>query len=208
MMRLLLKPVHLLTELSGVYALGQWVGRPTTRRFRKLFRRHVPLAPHDRVLDLGCGIGGYRDCFVGDYHGIDINPQYVETCRARHRGRFDVMDCTDLRFADASFDHVVTIATTHHLSDEELVRTVREALRVCAPGGMLHVIDAILPVSPNFTFKRLYFRADRGRHPRELGTLLDVVGRGGEVAEVWTKTGPLHDTCYLRVVAAPPQAAE
>jgi SAM-dependent methyltransferase len=46
------------------------------------------VGPHDNVLDVGSGIGQFRDHlekagFKGAYHGIDLIPDYVEHCRAR-----------------------------------------------------------------------------------------------------------------------------
>jgi SAM-dependent methyltransferase len=109
------------------------------------------------------------------------------------------MDCTRLGFPERSFDEVVTIATTHHLDDAQLARMVGEALRVCRPGGHLHIIDAILPVSPNFLFKRVWFRLDRGAFPRTTDDLVAGVEQAGRVIRRNMLTGPLHDTIYLRV---------
>ena len=128
--------------MSGVYALGQLVGRPTTKRFRELFQQNVRIAESNRVLDMGCGIGGFRSMFGGVYHGIDVNPRYIETARKLHSGMFEMMDCTELKFAENTLDHVVTIATTHHLSDLQLIQTVRESLRVYNTDGCLHAISA------------------------------------------------------------------
>jgi SAM-dependent methyltransferase len=151
------------------------------------------------LLDLGCGVGGYYECFTGRYHGIDINPHYIATAQGRYAGDFRVMSCTELKFAAGTFDHVISIATTHHLSDEELIRTVNEARRVCRPGGAVHIVDAVLPPTKKELFKYLWFRMDRGHYPRPLDTLLRVVNRAGRVTKVKTLASPLHNTCYLRI---------
>ena len=200
-LRAALSPLYRILELAGLYSLNQRLGRPTTDRFRALIADNLALDAATSLLDLGCGTGNYRDCFPGAYTGIDINPAYIEQC-ATLPGRFETMDCTRLRFADRSFDEVVTIATTHHLDDAQLARMVGEALRVCRPGGHLHIIDAILPVSPNFVFKRVWFRLDRGAFPRTAEHLVAGVEEAGRVTRRNMLTGPLHDTLYLRV--APP----
>lgn len=197
--RAALSPFYRLLERSGFYALGQFVGRPTTDRFRRLLARNLTAGVDTSVLDLGCGIGNYRDCFIGRYTGIDVNPIYIENARAALPGRFETMDCTRLGFSDGAFDEVVTIATTHHLDDGEVTRMVTEALRACRHDGHLHIIDAIMPVSPNFAFKRFWFNLDRGRFPRSLDTLLACVARGGAIVRHEVLTGPLHDTVYIRV---------
>jgi SAM-dependent methyltransferase len=199
MLRQLSSPLYKLLERSGVYALGQWIGQPTVKRFRQLIRENIALSPQETLLDLGCGVGGYRECFTGRYHGIDINPHYISTAQARYAGDFRVMSCTDLEFKPGIFDHVVTIATTHHLSDDELVRTVTEARRVCRRGGVVHIIDAVLPTTYRDLFKYLWFRMDRGNFPRPLDALMRLANKAGRVTTVKTLSSPLHLTCYLRI---------
>ena len=191
--------IHKMLEVPTVYHINQQIARSTTNRFRKLMMTNLPSSPGRRVLDLGCGLGAYRDCFSQNYTGIDINPAYLERARLTGPGRFECMDCTDLQFPESSFDDVVTIATTHHLDDVQVIKMTQEALRVCEPHGHLHIIDAILPVSENFTFKTFWFRLDRGRFPRELSHLLMLARRAGNLVHHEVLTGPLHDTVYIRV---------
>jgi ubiquinone/menaquinone biosynthesis C-methylase UbiE len=192
-------PLYKMFEFPVIYHLTQQIGRPTTDRYRNLITQNLPSASGKCILDLGCGVGAFRDCFSQSYTGIDINPAYVERARSTLPGRFETMDCTDLQFPDASFDEVVTIATTHHLNDEQVLKTIHEALRVCRPDGQFHIVDAILPVSANFVFKTLWFRLDRGRFPRQLPHLLALARRAGNVLHDEVLTGPLHDIVYIRV---------
>jgi SAM-dependent methyltransferase len=199
-LELVLYPVNKTLELPIVYAASQILARPTTDRFRKLIAANLKLAPDAKILDLGCGVGAFRDCFSALYTGIDINPMYIKQARALLSGAFAVMDCTSLGYPDESFSEVVTIATTHHLNDDQLAKMVKDALRVCRPGGHFHVLDAILPVSPNL-FKNVWFGLDRGRFPRKLDVLLGTLGRAGNVAYHEVITGPLHDVVYIRMGA-------
>ena len=198
-MRSVLAPIYKLLELSGAYALNQRIGKPTTDRFRRLVARNVSMPHAGRILDLGCGIGNYRDSFIGDYYGIDIHAEYIEQARTRLNGRFAVMDCTKLNFSDGFFDNVVTIATTHHLDDVQFVQMVQESLRVCTSAGRLHVVDAILPVTPSFVFKRLWFSMDRGAFPRRLEHMLQLAEAAGFVTHHEINPGPLHDTAYIQI---------
>jgi SAM-dependent methyltransferase len=181
-----------------VYAVSQTFARPTNDRFRKLVTANVKLAPDAKILELGCGVGAYRDCFSGLYTGIDLNPGYVMRAQASLSGTFTIMDCTSLSYPDESFDEVVTIATTHHLNGDQLAMMVQEALRVCRLGGHLHVVDAILPLSPNL-FKSVWFGLDRGRFPRKLDLLLAILGRAGNLQHYEVLKGPLHDVVYARI---------
>jgi ubiquinone/menaquinone biosynthesis C-methylase UbiE len=178
------------------------MGRPTHHHQDKaVIQENIHISPAQRALDLGCGPGIHRHCFTGTYCGIDINPRYIEAARQRHQGEFLVMDCTALELSAGTFDHVVSIATTHHLSDPELVQTIQEAGRVCKADGIIHILDAVLPLKPGQLFKEAYFRLDRGRYPRRLDALVNVMMKAGKVALVKTKTGPLHDLCYVRMEA-------
>jgi SAM-dependent methyltransferase len=194
-----LKTVHAVSRLPGAYGLQQYLAYPTTSRFRVLLGRHVRIASQQRVLDLACGIGTYRDLLGGEYCGVDINPAYIEAARRRHTGTFEVMDSADLRYAAELFDHVVTIAATHHLDDRQLDAAVESALRVCLPGGFVHVLDAVLPETGNQTFKRLWFRLDAGRYPRSRASLRSMLASRGRIEHEDLIGGPLHDCAYFRV---------
>src|SRR5215475_1762986 len=91
-----MKIVHRLLEWPGVYAVNQLLARPTTDRFRQLIRERVGDTSQRRVLDVGCGIGNYRNSFGKNYVGVDNNPDYIETARRCFAGRFEVMDAADL----------------------------------------------------------------------------------------------------------------
>jgi SAM-dependent methyltransferase len=181
------------------YRFTQFFGFTTIRRYRTLIATHVPQGPERRVLEIGCGLGASRDLFAGDYTGIDINPEYIAwTCR-RHGGSFAVMDAGRIAFAADAFDDAVSIATAHHLSDDQLASLVGNAVQVASG---FHLIDAILPISPKHRFKAAFFRMDRGQYVRSFDQLRDIVGRNGHIEFCETLEGPLHDVCYIRVARA------
>jgi SAM-dependent methyltransferase len=186
-------------RLPLVFRLQQRAARPTTTRFRAMLARHVQIDEHQRVLDVACGPGNYREVLQGRYYGCDINAAYIDEARKRHEGQFDVMDCCDLTYADSFFDHVVSIAATHHFDDAQLGAMISGALRVCRPDGLLHVVDAILPVSGNRLFKRLWFSLDVGRFPRTREQLHLRLSRHGTIKRVEVVPGPLHDCVYFQV---------
>jgi ubiquinone/menaquinone biosynthesis C-methylase UbiE len=168
-----------------------------------LLVEEVPISAETKVLDLGCGTGATRKLIPGNYVGIDINPDYIASAkRIRSGGEFIAMDATKLSFPDASFDQVISVATTHHLDGEQLQAMALEALRVVRPGGAFHIIDAILPVNPRDRAKEMFFRMDRGRFPRKLEDLVATVSRAAGVARTRVLNGPMHDVAYLKVVGA------
>jgi ubiquinone/menaquinone biosynthesis C-methylase UbiE len=201
-LRSLLTPFYDLLDRAEVYALLQKVGRPTTRRFRALLRKHVvgALRPGASIVDLACGEGAYRELFPATYSGVDINPDYIAAALRRYGGSFQVMDCTHLQFADASFDHAVTIAGTHHFDDESLLAMLAEAQRVVKQGGSVHIIDAVLPLNKLHLWKELWFRMDRGLYPRRAERLNALIARAGKIDAMELVRGPLHDVIYVRLV--------
>jgi SAM-dependent methyltransferase len=208
MMRAVMAPLYRAAEHAKGYALAQWVSQPTTDRFRALIRSRVTPGPGETLLDVGCGPGHYRSSFACDYSGIDINPDYIRMASSHLDGRFMVMDGTRLEFDDETFDHVVSVATLHHLTDEQVVQMVREAMRVCKPSGRVHLLDAILPITPNFGFKRVVFRLDRGGYPRTYEHLCAVIAKAGPISSRETMAGPLHDVAYVGVTPGASRAAQ
>ena len=191
----MLRSFHQLQESARGYSLTQFFGLPTIRRYRALVRQHVPQDPRRRILEIGCGIGSARPLFTSDYTGIDINPDYIEKARRKLSGRFYVMDAAQMPFEPNTFDDAISIATAHHLTDEQLSAMVSKAVTVAF---CLHILDAILPISPNRWFKSALFQMDRGRYVRTFDQLRGIVGRNARVEYQQLVEGPLHDVCYIR----------
>jgi hypothetical protein len=112
------------------------------------------------------------------------------------------MDASKLSFPSHSFDEAITIATTHHFTDQELVSVVAGTLSVVRGGGAFHIIDAVLPFSSNIAFKTFLLNLDRGRYPRQIEHLVELVSNAGRVATQDVLAGPLHDIAYIRVAAS------
>lgn len=91
----------------------------------------------ERVLDLGCGAGGFSTVVPGEYVGLDLNPNYIAFARRRFgnpRRRFELRQLADLDGRE-HFDKAIMASVLHHLSDDEadavlalLARIVRTRL--------------------------------------------------------------------------------
>jgi len=93
------------------------------------------------VLEVGSGRGGgaafvARTLGPSRVVGVDVSPRAVALCRARHAVpalSFEVGNAEQLGFADASFDAVLNVESSHCYGD--LGAFVREVRRVLRPGG-------------------------------------------------------------------------
>lgn len=110
------------------------------------------IAPGDRVLDAGCGIGGsslwlavQRSASV-----VGITPVNSQVQRARanvqrrgvaHRVSIECADYTATGYAAASFDVVWALESVCHAHDKALF--YREAARLLRPGGRLVMAEYI-----------------------------------------------------------------
>jgi SAM-dependent methyltransferase len=135
----------------------------TGEEFLGYFRALAGLQSHDRVLDVGCGIGRMARVLVpvleppGSYDGFDIVARGITWCRLHYVDtpvpfRFHHADlrnaaynpggaqaAVDYRFpfADGSFDLVVATSLFTHVLAGVADRYLAEAARVLATGGRL-----------------------------------------------------------------------
>lgn len=104
-----------------------------------------------RVLDVGCGTGTLLTMIKRLEPGIEVvglDPDPKGLARARRKAqqeglsiKFDQGYSDELPYPEASFDRVFSSFMFHHLRVEQRERTLREARRVLAPGGSLHLLD-------------------------------------------------------------------
>lgn len=148
------------------------------------------------VLEIGCGTGNLavlaqRTHPAATVVGIDPDPSAVriaqrKAARARLDVGFEVGFAERLPYADASFDRVLSAMMLHHLDPEQQRLALREARRVLAPHGSLHLVDLGGGGAPTHGFiARRLARASHshGDDAEQLHTVLDDAGFT-EVAEV------------------------
>ncbi len=149
-----------LVHLTGA---GPELFAEVARRHMRQLRRHVPIAPHHHVLDVGCGVG--RDAIAltrtvvppGSYLGVDVIGRSIAWCAAnvtpRHPhfrfAHFDVRDALHnpggtlapdaVRFpaADGSIDRIFLHSVFTHMLEPGLTLYLREFRRLLAPGGLV-----------------------------------------------------------------------
>ncbi|XP_066525502.1 phosphoethanolamine methyltransferase isoform X2 [Hoplias malabaricus] len=127
---------------SGYVSTG---GQSTTKEFVDLLN----LSPGQKVLDVGCGIGGGDFYMAKNYRvevlGMDLSANMVEIAMERAvqekipAVQFEVSDATKRTFPESSFDVVYSRDTILHISNKpELFRKFHSWLK---PGGKLLITD-------------------------------------------------------------------
>jgi SAM-dependent methyltransferase len=153
----------------------------TGDEFLRHFRELGALRAHDRVLEIGCGIGRMARVLVpvlrppGSYDGFDVVDSGIAWCQERYRGtpapfRFlhadlrnsaynpgGALDPGTYRFpyADEAFDLVIATSLFTHLLPEAAAHYLAESARVLAPGGRVFttwlLYSAARPAPATFT---------------------------------------------------------
>ncbi|XXG80018.1 hypothetical protein AAC387_Pa09g0974 [Persea americana] len=114
----------------------------------KEFVVKLELKPGQKVLDVGCGIGGgdfyMAENFDVEVVGIDLSVNMVSFALERAIGRncsveFEVADCTKKSYPDNAFDVIYSRDTILHIQDKPaLFRTFYKWLK---PGGKVLISD-------------------------------------------------------------------
>jgi SAM-dependent methyltransferase len=111
--------------------------RAVLRAVECRFMARVPITP--RVLDIGCGDGHFASIAYDQLPidvGIDVMARDLPEAKNRPGVYREVMfaSATELPFADASFNTVVSNCVIEHIPDNDAV--LREISRVLKPGGV------------------------------------------------------------------------
>ena len=123
-------------------------GRAATQTFLD----QLDLAPHDHVLDVGCGLGGASRFAAERYGcrvtGIDLTHDYVRTGQVLcewvgldERISLDRGDATDTPYRDGAFDKAFMLHVGMNIENKELLAL--ELFRLLRPGGRLGVYDVM-----------------------------------------------------------------
>jgi ubiquinone/menaquinone biosynthesis C-methylase UbiE len=160
--------------------------------------------PNQRVLDVACGSGNValivarRYCTVT---GIDYVPRLVERARQRAAADgvdvdFEEGDAHALRFADATFDMVLSTFGVMFAPNQD--RAAAELLRVCRPGGIIGLANWMPTEFGGEVFGTVdkYVPPDPGvKHPTRWGTdagVRELLGAGAASIRTERRTFTQH----------------
>jgi ubiquinone/menaquinone biosynthesis C-methylase UbiE len=163
--------LHNLVAVPAIYDACQWLAGASASR--RVFREELKvLAPQGRVLDVGGGTGLMRPLLpeAWSYCCLDPDPQKLEGFRAKFPDD-ESLQCSacEMLVQDESFDLCIMCAVSHHLTDEDLDRALKEIKRVLRPAGCFMLMDAVW--NPANLRGRFLWSVDRGSFPKTASAL-------------------------------------
>ena len=146
-----------------------------------------PTAEGVRILDVGCGPADIVARIDSDFYtGLDHNPKYIRTAKARHghRANFLCLDVADEKVKTlGEFDVILISAVLHHLTDDEIDVMLRHSSTMLKPNGRLVTIDPTID-SGQHPIARGLARLDRGRYVRTTKRYRELIESDFTVVEV------------------------
>jgi ubiquinone/menaquinone biosynthesis C-methylase UbiE len=141
---------------SDFLNFGYWLEDTQSPReaCENLMEKLLDFIPEQRgtILDVACGKGATTRYLLKYYKpenvtGINISDKQLRICRKNApRCNFSLMDATQLKFPDNSFDNIICVEAAFHFDTRD--RFLQEVHRVLKPGGRLVLSDLIAIVSP------------------------------------------------------------
>lgn len=113
-----------------------WWFRGRRSVYMGLLNTHLNNKIQGKVLDLGCGLGGFLPSLKSlgfDVYGAEMDFDSVLYCIKRGFPQCAQTDSSALPFADDSFDLVTMFDAIEHIEDDH--QTMAEVARVLKPGG-------------------------------------------------------------------------
>ena len=175
-----------MTYTSGVFAPGYTLEDAQNAKYDLLCRK-LDLKPGDRVLDIGCGFGGFARFAAKHYGaevvGITISVEQLKAARALSSEvegvEFHYSDYRDIhhRFGDNAFDHVVSIEMIEAVGHKNLNDYFNAAQASLKEGGRFAIqaiAENVDKVNSNPWFSKYIFhdgvapsrnQVDRGAAP-------------------------------------------
>ncbi len=168
-----------------------------------------PLGVNGYVLDIGGGGEGVIGRLMGS-RVVAIDRSRVELEETTNEALKVVMDATDLKFLDESFDAVTSFYTMMYMDEETHRKALREAYRVLKKGGALHVWDvamdldtagkAFILVSVEARLPCETVKTSYGHRNDKLLTIESLSALGDEAGFTLAESRRLQDSFYLALM--------
>src|SRR3989339_1151753 len=133
-----------------IYSCGYWKGSANLDSAQEakldLLCRKIGLRPGDKVLDIGCGWGGFAKYAAEKYGasvvGITVSKEQVSLAREHCRDLPIEIRLQDYRDVNEKFAHIVSVGMFEHVGHKNY-RTYMEAVYKCLKDGGLFLLHTI-----------------------------------------------------------------
>ena len=141
-----------------------------------------------RVLEIGCSVGNISSVFRGfpdiEFTGIDIDPHAIDLAKRRFcdypNFTFSLLSLEELSRQGKKFDFVLFAAMLHHVSDDDGLMLLQDAVKCTAGGGRLVIFEPErLKESDSRFLHFFYANFEQGGFLRFREDLLRLVERAG-----------------------------
>jgi ubiquinone/menaquinone biosynthesis C-methylase UbiE len=113
----------------------------------KYFNKMIGSVNGKKILDIGSGFGNAALNLAKNgaiVTSIDISPKLIEGCKYRAKKNnltvdFQIMDASNLKFEDNTFDIILGFRTIHHL--QNIREFLLNAIRFLKPGGFILIVE-------------------------------------------------------------------
>ncbi len=130
-----------LAQLERRAASGKRVGIAGRLRalgtIRRLTKLGVKIGPEHKLLDVGCGLGGFarymRQFTQVQAHGVDFSPECAAFAKKVHELDVDVGELSAQGYEDGAFDFVTSWHYLEHVYDP--AAEIERMARLLKPGG-------------------------------------------------------------------------
>ena len=161
--------IRKLLEIPQMYNLKRIVFGG--EKYRRWYVSSFNLKTGDRILDIGCGTGHILKYLPDDveYHGVDMEEDYISFCRSRYgyRASFyhEKVGEKDHSEWHNHFDVINMHGLIHHLDDNDSLKLMQLVFDYLVPGGNAFTADSLYHENQTFVARWLVSK-DRGQNIR------------------------------------------
>ena len=165
-----------------------------------LICRKIDLKPGLRVLDIGCGWGGFARWAAEKYDarvlGLTVSREQAAYAREHNRGLDVVIECKDYRDLEGQFDRVVSIGMMEHVGAKNYRTYMQVLRRSLKPDGLC----LVQTIGGNTSVSTTDPWIDRYIFPNSMLPSMRQIAAAAEgllVIEDWHGFGPHYDQTLM-----------